>query len=187
MFSIDAPSLSSYSSSPYQQFTESIGIDIPTSYIYHLRVEDIVHRFDQLHQSNLPLHLIALATNTFTYQRIPRLINHFQTKSIPCIASEIYRAHPIKPGVILPVIVEASHTPISDAIADLNQTLNTCIDLEKQYLTKVIYNYSFSLLNYIFVKLVCENHRCSRDRCLCRTCAGAKYAEFPFPGGIRLH
>ena len=151
LFSLESPSLAPWNSSPYQKFSESIGIDMPTFYIHRHSVEDILSRFDQVHQSNVPVGLITLATNAFTYQHIPRLIQHFKTKNIPCVATEVYRAHPIKPGVILPVITDAMHTPISDAIADLNQTLNTCIDLENQYLAKVTKTSHLPLLNNIFM------------------------------------
>lgn len=183
MMPINTIELTTWDSSPYSDFVENIGIDLSTSYLFRHSTSDIERRLNQV-VSKAPIHIATIATNAYTSHHFPPLIQILKDANIQPLATEIYRAHPVKPGVIVPSLTDAMHTPIADALAELNQTLNTCIDLEQQYLKKVLLLFISFYTDEI---VVFEGHRYPLARYLYRTHVSSKHVNISFPGGIQVH
>lgn len=117
----------------------SLGVEVDSNTLQKASPSHICSQLNDIH-SQLPIQVLLCASNSFTTHISPLIIDWAKSKNIPCIASDILRAHPRSPGTILRPsqgVTSLPSLPIEQAIQHLKKCFDASIRIEQTFLEKV--------------------------------------------------
>lgn len=119
------------------KYGEHVGVDISSKYVLQNNMHTTVSILQKYGSS---LQSVFLATNAITAPHIQPLLTYLTPlKTTFCYATEIYSAHTVKPGLLIPS--RESHgsqvSSVADSASRFKQALNACIAVETKYISNV--------------------------------------------------
>jgi hypothetical protein len=121
----------------------SVGVEVNSNALQDSSPSQICSLLDDIH-SKLPIEVLLCASNSFTSHISPLILDWAVSKSIPCVASDVLRAHPRSPGTLLRPSLGVGNLPsmpMEQAIEHLQKCFDASIRIEQKFLEKVNMQY----------------------------------------------